>query len=292
MPSISSFITAWVHLILYGEEATRKAESEGEDAVAAFEQEKFGINASHTSNNIQNIHSASITVNDNDILLFDGSQNKGKYYENSRLRNLVDHAIKENGSQKNKEISLSLYTKLKYSDLPHRFLRRSIINGDWFEVSEEIAVRTIYAMVIKKKRATVDAFKSVDTTTRTTATRYMSEIRPVDSLTASLGSARECRYCMEHRESNTRCANCLVKALEEGDTKICSNCDLLRRTARCENYLSSTCRCVVDCKEHYVCGNGHINWLQAQKRKRKRDEEVNDGETLFGDMLPVSKKLK
>ena len=72
----SSFITAWVHLILYGEEATQKAEGEGEDAVAAFEQEMFGISACHTSNNVQDIHSTSITVNDNDILLFDRSYNR------------------------------------------------------------------------------------------------------------------------------------------------------------------------------------------------------------------------
>jgi hypothetical protein len=30
---------AWAHLILYGEEATKKAEKEGEEAVTAWEQE-------------------------------------------------------------------------------------------------------------------------------------------------------------------------------------------------------------------------------------------------------------
>jgi hypothetical protein len=37
------FWTAWAHLILYGEEATRKAQKEGEDAAAAYEQEKQDI---------------------------------------------------------------------------------------------------------------------------------------------------------------------------------------------------------------------------------------------------------
>jgi hypothetical protein len=37
------FFTAWAHLILYGEEATRKAQKEGEDAAAAYEQEKQDI---------------------------------------------------------------------------------------------------------------------------------------------------------------------------------------------------------------------------------------------------------
>lgn len=34
---------AWAHLILYGEEATKKAEKEGEDAVAIWEQEQKDI---------------------------------------------------------------------------------------------------------------------------------------------------------------------------------------------------------------------------------------------------------
>ena len=34
---------AWAHLILYGEEATRKAQKEGEEAAAAYEQEKKDI---------------------------------------------------------------------------------------------------------------------------------------------------------------------------------------------------------------------------------------------------------
>ena len=34
---------AWAHLILYGEEATKKAQREGEDAVTAYEQEKKDI---------------------------------------------------------------------------------------------------------------------------------------------------------------------------------------------------------------------------------------------------------
>jgi hypothetical protein len=36
---------AWAHLILYGEEATRKAQKEGEEAAAAYEQEKADIAA-------------------------------------------------------------------------------------------------------------------------------------------------------------------------------------------------------------------------------------------------------
>ena len=36
-------IYAWAHLILYGEEATRKAQKEGEEAAAAYEQEKKDI---------------------------------------------------------------------------------------------------------------------------------------------------------------------------------------------------------------------------------------------------------
>ena len=36
-------IAAWAHLILYGEEATRQAQKEGEEAAAAFEQEKKDI---------------------------------------------------------------------------------------------------------------------------------------------------------------------------------------------------------------------------------------------------------
>lgn len=36
-------IAAWAHLILYGEEATRKAQKEGEEAAAAYEQEKKDI---------------------------------------------------------------------------------------------------------------------------------------------------------------------------------------------------------------------------------------------------------
>jgi len=36
-------IYAWAHLILYGEEATKKAQKEGEEAVAAYEQEKKDI---------------------------------------------------------------------------------------------------------------------------------------------------------------------------------------------------------------------------------------------------------
>jgi hypothetical protein len=35
--------TAWAHLILYGEEATRQAQREGEEAAAAYEQEKRDI---------------------------------------------------------------------------------------------------------------------------------------------------------------------------------------------------------------------------------------------------------
>ena len=34
---------AWAHLILYGEEATRQAQKEGEEAAAAYEQEKRDI---------------------------------------------------------------------------------------------------------------------------------------------------------------------------------------------------------------------------------------------------------
>lgn len=37
------FCSAWAHLILYGEEATRKAQREGEEAAAAYEQEKKDI---------------------------------------------------------------------------------------------------------------------------------------------------------------------------------------------------------------------------------------------------------
>ena len=37
--------TAWAHLILYGEEATKKAQQEGEEAAAAYEQEKKDIAA-------------------------------------------------------------------------------------------------------------------------------------------------------------------------------------------------------------------------------------------------------
>lgn len=36
------FSSAWAHLILYGEEATRQAQKEGEEAAAAYEQEKVG----------------------------------------------------------------------------------------------------------------------------------------------------------------------------------------------------------------------------------------------------------
>jgi hypothetical protein len=36
-------IYAWAHLILYGEEATRQAQKEGEEAAAAYEQEKRDI---------------------------------------------------------------------------------------------------------------------------------------------------------------------------------------------------------------------------------------------------------
>jgi len=35
--------TAWAHLILYGEEATQHAQKEGEEAAAAYEQEKRDI---------------------------------------------------------------------------------------------------------------------------------------------------------------------------------------------------------------------------------------------------------
>ena len=38
-------IYAWAHLILYGEEATRQAQKEGEEAAAAYEQEKRDIAA-------------------------------------------------------------------------------------------------------------------------------------------------------------------------------------------------------------------------------------------------------
>ncbi len=36
-------LLAWAHLILYGEEATKKAEKEGEEAVAIWEQEQKDI---------------------------------------------------------------------------------------------------------------------------------------------------------------------------------------------------------------------------------------------------------
>ena len=42
---LSSFIAAWAHLILYGEEATRQAQKEGEEAAAAYEQEQRDIAA-------------------------------------------------------------------------------------------------------------------------------------------------------------------------------------------------------------------------------------------------------
>jgi hypothetical protein len=35
--------TAWAHLILYGEDATQQAQKEGEEAAAAYEQEKRDI---------------------------------------------------------------------------------------------------------------------------------------------------------------------------------------------------------------------------------------------------------
>lgn len=38
-----SHLTAWAHLILYGEEATKAAQKEGEEAAAAFEKEKQDI---------------------------------------------------------------------------------------------------------------------------------------------------------------------------------------------------------------------------------------------------------
>lgn len=38
-------VYAWAHLILYGEEATKKAQQEGEEAAAAYEQEKDAIGA-------------------------------------------------------------------------------------------------------------------------------------------------------------------------------------------------------------------------------------------------------
>ena len=44
----ASAIYAWAHLILYGEEATRKAQKEGEEAAAAYEQEKKDIAAGIT----------------------------------------------------------------------------------------------------------------------------------------------------------------------------------------------------------------------------------------------------
>ena len=37
------FLSAWAHLILYGEEATKKAQEEGQQAVAAYEQEQKDI---------------------------------------------------------------------------------------------------------------------------------------------------------------------------------------------------------------------------------------------------------
>lgn len=37
--------SAWAHLILYGEEATKQAQKEGEEAAAAYEQEKRDIAA-------------------------------------------------------------------------------------------------------------------------------------------------------------------------------------------------------------------------------------------------------
>jgi hypothetical protein len=38
-------LKAWAHLILYGEEATKQAQKEGEEAAAAYEQEKRDIAA-------------------------------------------------------------------------------------------------------------------------------------------------------------------------------------------------------------------------------------------------------
>jgi hypothetical protein len=38
-------LSAWAHLILYGEEATKQAQKEGEEAAAAYEQEKRDIAA-------------------------------------------------------------------------------------------------------------------------------------------------------------------------------------------------------------------------------------------------------
>lgn len=39
------YLPAWAHLILYGEEATKQAQKEGEEAAAAYEQEKRDIAA-------------------------------------------------------------------------------------------------------------------------------------------------------------------------------------------------------------------------------------------------------
>ncbi len=41
--SYSRFFAAWAHLILYGEEATKQAQREGEEAAAKFEQRKKDI---------------------------------------------------------------------------------------------------------------------------------------------------------------------------------------------------------------------------------------------------------
>jgi hypothetical protein len=45
MNSLLFYIVAWAHLILYGVEATRQAQKEGEEAAAAYEQEKKDIAA-------------------------------------------------------------------------------------------------------------------------------------------------------------------------------------------------------------------------------------------------------
>ena len=307
-------------------------------------------------------------------MLFDGSHNRRKSYGNNRLRNLVDHAIKENGSQKNKDISLSLYTKLKHSDLPPRFLRRSIIDGDWFEVSEEIAVRTIYNMVYAMKNRATAAATPVDMTTRTTATRYMPVIRPLDSLTTSLGSAvansfevaqvstlvtnkllfhlpplppsvlwtdeehpilldgfikygndpktisallkNKSEYNVRSFLESKKNYNRLLQARNEkikGDKTIVAAPLVMNKELHIKPYSVYTQEereIVVDGYTRYSHDSlaisrllknrdevsvrrflkKHIVWLQTQKRKR--DEEVNDGETLFGDIIPVSKKLK
>ena len=279
---------------------------------------------------------------------------------------MVDHAINENeASQKNKDISLSLYTKLKCSDLSPRFLRRSEIDGDWFEVSEKIAVRTIYNMVsAMKNRATIDAATPVDMTTRTTTTRYMSAIRPIDALPTTLDSSvtpvmqqllylspsRQRRELWTNEEhlimldgfikygDDPRTISTLLKNRTESMVhtylKIKKNYNRLLRErnekiSRDETLVAAPL--IVNTEQEYklskaytqeekeIILDGYIRygrdnvaiskllnnrdeesierflkrhrvWLRVQKRKR--NEEENDSETLVGDMLSVSKKVK